>query len=358
MLNFPNAPVDGDLSSQPNGVTYQWSATNERWTSVGSLDGNNAVVAVGAIFPFAAAPQDATWLRCNGQAVSRDAYKHLFNFIGVMYGNGDGSTTFNLPDYRGTFLRDVDDGAAVDPDAATRTDRGDGVTGDEVGTKQADEFESHSHTMNVDASTAASGGSARAGVLANTTGLTGGNETRPVNTYALHYIYSGLNLTVAPTPNVLYTEGVFDGVNRLDMLSPLLVSVKRIIIGFDDVRQADSSNMRIRCSLAGVEYTSDYQTVCARTRIDGVANSGDSAGGHFIVTVTSTAALLNGSVTLDRVSDNKWSCNGLLVRYETSEFVQSIAGMWNNPGNGEIDGFAVGGSGQNNSGTLRVRWEG
>ena len=42
---------------------------------------------------------------CNGQAVSRTQYASLFALIGVSFGNGDGVTTFNLPDYRGKFLR-------------------------------------------------------------------------------------------------------------------------------------------------------------------------------------------------------------------------------------------------------------
>jgi hypothetical protein len=31
MLNFPNAPIDGELSQQPNGVTYEWQAAKTRW---------------------------------------------------------------------------------------------------------------------------------------------------------------------------------------------------------------------------------------------------------------------------------------------------------------------------------------
>ena len=47
------------------------------------------------------------WLLCNGQAVSRTIYSELFATIGTTYGNGDGSTTFNVPDYRGKFLQMV-----------------------------------------------------------------------------------------------------------------------------------------------------------------------------------------------------------------------------------------------------------
>ena len=45
------------------------------------------------------------WLHCHGQAVSRTTYAALFAAIGTVYGQGDGSTTFNVPDFRGSFLR-------------------------------------------------------------------------------------------------------------------------------------------------------------------------------------------------------------------------------------------------------------
>jgi microcystin-dependent protein len=42
---------------------------------------------------------------CNGAPVSRTTFNKLYSNIGDTYGNGDGSTTFNLPDFRGAFLR-------------------------------------------------------------------------------------------------------------------------------------------------------------------------------------------------------------------------------------------------------------
>ena len=45
------------------------------------------------------------WFLCNGQAISRETYADLYAIIGTNFGAGDGVTTFNLPDYRGKFLR-------------------------------------------------------------------------------------------------------------------------------------------------------------------------------------------------------------------------------------------------------------
>lgn len=64
---------------------------------------------VGAVVPFAGAASPSGWLLCGGQAVSRTTYAALFTAIGVAYGAGDGSTTFNLPDLRGRVVGGRDD---------------------------------------------------------------------------------------------------------------------------------------------------------------------------------------------------------------------------------------------------------
>jgi microcystin-dependent protein len=51
-----------------------------------------------AIWSGGAVP--AGWLACNGAAVSRTTYANLFAAIGTTYGAGDGSTTFNLPNWQ------------------------------------------------------------------------------------------------------------------------------------------------------------------------------------------------------------------------------------------------------------------
>ena len=99
----------------------------------------------GTIIATALTSAPKGYLECNGANVSRTTHARLFGDIGVVYGNGDGSTTFTLPDYRGRFLRGFDNTAGTDPDASSRTNRGDGTTGDAVGTKQADAFQGHHH---------------------------------------------------------------------------------------------------------------------------------------------------------------------------------------------------------------------
>ena len=54
------------------------------------------------------------FLKCNGSAVSRTTYARLFAKIGTTFGAGDGSTTFNVPDLRGLFIRGLDEGRGLD----------------------------------------------------------------------------------------------------------------------------------------------------------------------------------------------------------------------------------------------------
>ena len=55
----------------------------------------------GLVLPFAGVAAPTGWLLCNGAAISRSTYARLFAIIGTVYGAGDGTNTFNLPDLRG-----------------------------------------------------------------------------------------------------------------------------------------------------------------------------------------------------------------------------------------------------------------
>jgi microcystin-dependent protein len=86
----------------------------------------------GAVLPFAMNVVPSGWLAANGATVSRTLYPALFAAIGTLYGAGNGSTTFALPDLRGYFVR----GSGTNSD---------GTAAETFGTKQADAFKSHNH---------------------------------------------------------------------------------------------------------------------------------------------------------------------------------------------------------------------
>ena len=73
-----------------------------------------AAVPAGSVVQFARNSAPTGWLKANGAAVSRTTYATLFSAIGTTFGVGDGSTTFNLPDLRGYFSRNWDDGRGID----------------------------------------------------------------------------------------------------------------------------------------------------------------------------------------------------------------------------------------------------
>jgi microcystin-dependent protein len=185
---------------------------------------NSASVPTATVIAYAGTSIPAGWLLCDGSAVSRTQYAALFAALAISHGGGDGVNTFNIPDYRGRFLRGVDGNAGHDPDALTRTGlqasntAGPGNTGDQVGSYQSSAFASHTHNVtdpghvhapvsagyfvldyptNGTNATLASGSSkgyqdetttasAQTGITINAAG--GSTETRPANVYVQYII--------------------------------------------------------------------------------------------------------------------------------------------------------------------------
>lgn len=155
------------------------------------------LVLSGSVVIWAGDNVPAGYLQCDGSTKNAADYPTLATALtsGIdsteyIYGGTVAGGTFNLPDLRGKFIRGFDDGAGNDPNAATRTNRGDGVTGDNVGTHQADAFRAHTHTYlaagTAGAAPAPTGGATNFG--SGNTGSTGGSETRPINIYMMYII--------------------------------------------------------------------------------------------------------------------------------------------------------------------------
>jgi len=107
----------------------------------------------GAIMPYGGTTAPVGWVLCDGQEYdgTLPEFTSLFDAIGTSFGGG--GTTFRVPDLRGQFLRGVDAGAGIDPDAAERTG------GDVVGSTQGSAVVALSGTTAPgSASTAAAGG--------------------------------------------------------------------------------------------------------------------------------------------------------------------------------------------------------
>lgn len=63
------------------------------------------VVPAGAVQYYLGSSAPSGYLLGQGQEVSRTTYADLYAVVGTAFGSGDGSTTFNLPDCRGMFIR-------------------------------------------------------------------------------------------------------------------------------------------------------------------------------------------------------------------------------------------------------------
>ena len=80
------------------------------WTQLGlgGSSGGGAGVPIGTVITWVSSTHPGTteWLECNGSAIPRTGgYADLYGILSTTYGSGDGSTTFNLPDFRGAYLR-------------------------------------------------------------------------------------------------------------------------------------------------------------------------------------------------------------------------------------------------------------
>lgn len=112
-----------------------------------------ATVPPGTIVAFAGHDAPEGWLLCDGDDPRRDEYEALHDAIGETWGDGDGATTFNVPDLRGQFLRGADATGVRDPDAASRTPSADGGSDEGVGTVQDEATASHSHYVSLTSDT-------------------------------------------------------------------------------------------------------------------------------------------------------------------------------------------------------------
>ncbi len=156
------------------GLTPAHATLTQVYDAVAAMIAAGSIsVPVGGLVPFAGGTVHNGFLKCNGAGISRTTYAALFAEIGIIYGAGNGSTTFNLPDLRGEFLRGWDDARGVDP-------------GRPLGGFQGDDFKSHTHITAPSFAGAAYGTAFYGAVTpipddAGPTSATGGIETRPRN---------------------------------------------------------------------------------------------------------------------------------------------------------------------------------
>ena len=102
----------------------------------------------GSVFCMAVATVPSGYLECNGAAVSRTTYSVLFAVIGSAYGTGNGSSTFNLPDLRGEFVRGFDNGKGTDSGRSIATSQGSQNAQHNHSASATSTAGAHSHSLN------------------------------------------------------------------------------------------------------------------------------------------------------------------------------------------------------------------
>lgn len=130
-LGLGTAAVE-DVGTDPGNVVQLDEEGKLPAVDGSALTGLDPGVAPGTILAFGGTTPPGGYLECDGATLSRTTYSTLFSAIGTAFGAGDGSTTFNLPDLRGEFVRGWDHGRGVDAGRAlgsAQTDALQNITG-------------------------------------------------------------------------------------------------------------------------------------------------------------------------------------------------------------------------------------
>ena len=150
-LQLAGGTLTGDLTLAGNPTTNNM-ASNKAYVDaqVAGIPAATDLTPAGTIIYSARSTAPTGYLHANGAAISRTTFATLFAAIGTTYGAGNGSTTFNVPDLRGEFLRGLDSGKGID-------------SGRTLGSVQNGQNASHSHSVSGTTSTASLTGSFRPG---------------------------------------------------------------------------------------------------------------------------------------------------------------------------------------------------
>lgn len=171
-----------DTTSTGFFINMRGTVVVESGTSVG--------IPIGSVIAFTTDYVPDGYLECDGSSYSKTTYAELYSALssGAIYGQD--TNTFQVPDYRGLFLRGTDGGRGQDPDASSRMQHNfTGTLGDTTGSVQNGQIEAHNHYIpaNVGIPGYPIGFNGQYSADPVTESI-GGNETRPVNVYVTYCI--------------------------------------------------------------------------------------------------------------------------------------------------------------------------
>jgi microcystin-dependent protein len=147
------------------------------------LNSSVTLVPTGAVMPFAMNSAPSGWLAADGTAVSRTTYATLFAAIGTIYGAGNGSTTFNLPDLRGYFVRGAGTNSDNKASGTFGAKQADAVIAHTHSGTTGNDSPDHTHAYSIDSGQAFATGGGATTVNKLTTANTGGASTRHLHDF-------------------------------------------------------------------------------------------------------------------------------------------------------------------------------
>jgi phage-related tail fiber protein len=187
-LALTGGTLTGDLTLVGAPTTNNMAATKKYVDDeIAAIPAASDLTPAGTVIWTARSSAPTGYLKANGAAVSRSTYATLFSAIGTIYGAGDGSTTFNLPDLRGEFIRGWDDGRGVDSGRAMGSNQAFSTSASDLSVSPSSHSHSYSDETNNGTGGGQGGGGANTGTqtLSKTTGsqslsvVSSATETRP-----------------------------------------------------------------------------------------------------------------------------------------------------------------------------------
>jgi microcystin-dependent protein len=176
---------DVSIVSPANGQSLTYDSAQLLWR-------NQQVIPAGSIQMYAGSTEPDGWMLCDGTAVSRTVFANLFSAIGVTYGGGNGSTTFNLPDMRSRMPVGVGAGTGL-------SFRNLGTSGGgETKVINSSNLPTHTHTIDHDHPATSSGTESSDHSHSGTTGTVSSDHAHPIGISFVGYAAGG---SIMATPN-------------------------------------------------------------------------------------------------------------------------------------------------------------
>ena len=175
-LKLPSGTTAQRPTAATGQIRFNSTTTSFEGYNGSAWGGLASGIPTGTILTFGATNPPSGFLECNGSAISRSTYASLFSILSTTHGAGDGSSTFNIPDLRGQFVRGWDNSAGVDASRA-------------FGSSQTDQNKNHTHTT--DSQSLTGSVSHLSGSLANNPGSASGIITKLSPTSAVGARSSG-----------------------------------------------------------------------------------------------------------------------------------------------------------------------